>query len=104
MAQGEVITHANRKAVNTNLLADLADEIGAPAKLCEEIRAAETARFAAEKLEEIGLADQFYQALAKRTIATLKERYPSEFSVRVLVCDFSSNPLADVSSDGVKHD
>jgi len=98
MAQGEVITHANRKAVNTDLLAELADAIGAPSALCEEIRGAETARFAAEKLEEIGLADKFYQALAERTIATLKARYPSEFTVRVMVCDFSGNPLADVKS------
>jgi len=98
MAQGEVITHANRKAVNTDLLAELADGIGAPAALCEEIRAAKTARFAAEKLEEIGLADKFYIALAGRSIATLKARYPSEFSVRVMVCDFSGNQLADISS------
>jgi len=98
MAQGEVITHANRKAVNTDLLAELAQSIGAPEPLCEEIRAAETARFAAEKLEEIGLAGKFYNALAERTIATLKERYPSEFTVRVMVCDFSSNLLADVDS------
>ncbi len=96
MAQGEVITHANRKAVNTDLLAELAASIGAPAALCEEIRAAETARFAAEKLEEIGLADAFYQALAQRTIDTLTSRYPNAFSVRVMVCDFSGNQLADV--------
>jgi len=99
MAQGEVITHANRKAVNTALLADIAKACGAPDGICEEIRAAETARFAAEHMEDLGLGDAFYHALAKRTINTLTERYPNKFSLRVMVCDFSGNLLADVNKN-----
>jgi len=98
MAQGEVITHANRKAVNTDLLAEIAQACGASQSLCADIAAAETARFAAEKLEEVGLAAAFYHALAARTIATLTARYPNTFSMRVMVCDFSGNLLADSSS------
>ncbi|MDQ6952078.1 MAG: cobalt-precorrin-5B (C(1))-methyltransferase [Mariprofundaceae bacterium] len=97
MAQGEVITHANRKAVNTDLLAEIAKACGAPESVCVEISAAETARFAAERMEDLGLEQVFYQALAQRTIDTLTARYPNAFSLRVLVCDFSGNQLADVS-------
>ncbi len=99
MAQGEVITHAKRKAVDTALLADLARECGAPEAVCGAIRAAETARFAAEQMEAIGLGGRFHQALAARTIATLRARYPDQFALRVMVCDFSGNPLADVQDD-----
>ncbi len=95
MAQGEVITHANRKAVNTKLLADMARVCGAPGDVCAEIEQAETARFAAEKMEELKLADAFYHELALRTIATLAGRYPGKFSVRVMVCDFEGNKLVE---------
>ncbi|MFQ5519395.1 MAG: cobalt-precorrin-5B (C(1))-methyltransferase [Mariprofundus sp.] len=96
MAQGETITHANRKAVNTELLADIAKSCGAPDNVCVEIAEAETARFAAERMEDLGLDQLFYQTLAQRTIATLTERYPDQFTVRVMVCDFSGHHLADV--------
>jgi len=95
MAQGEVITHASRKAVNTELLADIAKVCGAPDEVCTEIEQAETARFAAEKMEALELADVFYHELARRTIATLADRYPGAFSIRVMVCDFEGNKLAE---------
>ncbi|MDQ6963530.1 MAG: cobalt-precorrin-5B (C(1))-methyltransferase [Mariprofundales bacterium] len=96
MAQGELITHANRKAVDTGLLAEIAADCGASAALCSEIRQAETARFAAERMEAEGLASKFYIALAHKTIDTLTARYPGRLAVRVMVCDFSGNKLADV--------
>ncbi|MDX8413365.1 MAG: cobalt-precorrin-5B (C(1))-methyltransferase [Mariprofundales bacterium] len=98
MAQGEIITHANRKAVNTDLLAEIAKSCGAPDDVCKEISTAETARFAAERMENLGLDTAFYQALAQRTIETLMQRYPNQFHLRVMVCDFSGNPLADIQS------
>ncbi|MBC8519046.1 MAG: cobalt-precorrin-5B (C(1))-methyltransferase [Gammaproteobacteria bacterium] len=94
MAQGETITHANRNAVNTGLLADLAAKLGVEQKICDEIRDADTARFASERMEEIGLTAQFHHALAEKVIATLSGRYPGKFSIKVLVCDFDGNPLA----------
>lgn len=99
MAQGEVITHAKRKAVNTDLLAELAKECGADDAVCAEISTAETARFAAERMEDLGLETAFYQALARRTIQTLSERYADVFSIRVMVCDFSGNQLAEACSE-----
>ncbi len=98
MAQGEIITHANRKAVNTELLAEIAKSCGAPSDVCAEISAAETARFAAECMQDLGLDTAFYQALAMRTIDTLSKRYPRKFSIRVMVCDFSGNKLAEACS------
>ncbi|MDX8384745.1 MAG: cobalt-precorrin-5B (C(1))-methyltransferase [Ghiorsea sp.] len=96
MAQGEIITHANRKAVNTDLLAEIAKSCGAPDDACAEIAQAETARFAGETMEDLGLADVFYTALAQKTIDTLTTRYPDQFDIRVMVCDFSGNKLADI--------
>ncbi|MDQ6951444.1 MAG: cobalt-precorrin-5B (C(1))-methyltransferase [Mariprofundales bacterium] len=101
MAQGEIITHANRQAVNTTLLAEIAKQCGAPESHCAEIKQAETARFAAETMEDLGLATPFYHALARRTINTLSGRYANTFSIRVLVCDFAGNPLADVEGEAV---
>jgi len=95
MAQGETITHARRNPVNTQLLADIAASIGADASVCSDIAANETARYAGERMEELGLGLQFYQALAKRVVATLQARYPNTFEYTVLVCDFEGEKLAE---------
>ncbi len=97
MAQGETITHAGRNPVNTDLLAELARDCGAPETDCEAIGQAQTARFAAERMEELGLVDAFYHALASRVIETLFGRYPGQFSLQVLVCDFDGNKIAEVT-------
>jgi cobalt-precorrin-5B (C1)-methyltransferase len=94
MAQGEIITHARRQAVDTDLLADIARQCGAPNDVCQAISEAAMARFAAEEMEKLGLASAFYHALAKRTQTTLQARHP-KLSFRILVCDFSGNALAD---------
>jgi len=96
MAQGETITHANRSAVNTSLLADIVSELGVEKSISDEIREGQTARFASEKMEELGLIHEFHSALAHKVIETLCGRYPGKFSLRVLVCDFDGNKLADV--------
>ena len=97
MAQGETITHAGRNAVDTDLVADIAQAVGAPAEVCAEIRAAETARFGAEKMEELGLAHAFHMELGRRVIKTLAERYPDKFTLKVMICDFEGNKLVEVS-------
>lgn len=97
MAQGETVTHAGRNAVNTDLLAELAAEIGANADICKDIREAETARYASERMEEIGLISEFYHALGNKVIATLLGRYPEGFDIKVLVCDFDGNKLAEIN-------
>ncbi len=99
MAQGETITHAGRNPVNTDLLAELAQSCGADKAVCEEIREAQTARFAAERMESLGLVDAFYHALAERVIQTLSERYPNQFNLQVLVCDFDGNKIAEATGN-----
>ncbi len=99
MAQGETITHAGRNAVDTDLLAELATTIGVPEDICADISAAETARYASERMEELGLIHEFHQALCNKVISTLRERYPHQFSLQVLVCDFEGNKLAE-AADG----
>jgi len=100
IAQGETITHANRSEVDTDLVAEIARRIGATPEDCAAIAAAETARFGAELMVERGLGDAFHHALAQAAIDTLTapERYGRAFQLRVLVCDFSGNQVADVWS------
>ena len=96
MAQGETITHANRNAVNTHLLAQLATDIGIPAAVCDDIRAAETARYAGERIEALGKGSEFYKALGGKVVTTVMARYPNAlFDLKVLVCDFDGNKLAE---------
>ena len=94
IAQGETITHARRNPVNTELLADMAATIGADQATCEAIKAGQTARFAGECMDELGLSSAFYQELSKRVVDTLKSRYPNDFIYTILVCDFDGIKLA----------
>lgn len=99
MAQGETVTHAGRNAVDTDLVADIAAYVGAPPEICEEIRNAETARFGAEQMEQLGLSHEFHVELGRRVIATLASRYPDRFNFNVLICDFEGNKLAIVEQE-----
>ena len=95
MAQGETITHAGRNPVDVELVADIARSIGAPEQVCQAISEQETARYASECMEQLGLEYEFHVELAKRVIATLESRYPGRFRIAVLVCDFDGNKLAE---------
>ena len=64
MGQGLSVTHAWKAEIDRDLLADCAIEVGAAPDLVEEIRSAETARFAAERLQALGLSVDFHRALA----------------------------------------
>ena len=99
IAQGLSVTHAWRKEVDRDLIAEAAVEVGAPAGLVEEIRNAETARFAAEKLEQMGLAVAFHRALAQRALRTLRAAYPGSHELTVLACDFAGQPIVTVKED-----
>lgn len=100
IAQGETITHANRAEVDTGLLAELAASVGAPAEECAAIANAETARFAAERMQALGLLNEFHGALARKVVSTLTapERYANRFRLHVLVCDFDGQKIAEASS------
>lgn len=97
VAQGLAVTHAWRKEIDRDLLAAAALEIGAPVALVEQIRAAETGRFAAEKLAELGLSVAFHRALAQRAWISLNKRYPGAFELEVLVCDFEGRTILTLS-------
>ena len=103
IAQGLSVTHAWREEVDRELIAGAAAEVGAPPDLVAEIRAAETARFAAERLDELGLAIAFHRALALRALASLRERYPGPHRLTVLACNFAGEPIVTVheGEDGV---
>ena len=100
IAQGETITHAGRADVDTQLLADMAASIGAPADECAAIAANVTARFASERMEALGLLSEFHTALARKVVSTLTapDRYGAKFHLHVLVCDFDGRKIAEAES------
>lgn len=101
MCQGLAVTHAWKAEVDRDILAASAQEVGAPADLVEEIRAAETARFAAERLAALGLAEAFHRRLAGKAIQSLKTQYPGNYRLSVLVCDFEGRFICRVEEHEV---
>jgi len=101
IAQGLSVTHAWREEIDRELIADAATEVGAPAGVVEQIRAAETARFAAESLAELGLTVAFHRALAVRAIRSLRERYPGPHRLTVLACNFEGVPIVTVEESEI---
>ena len=99
MGQGLAVTHAWKAEIDRDLLAECAIEVGAAPDLVEEIRSAETARFAAERLAALGLAVDFHRALAKKAIRSLKTCYPGAYCLTVLVCDFDGKFIVRVEED-----
>ena len=97
IAQGLPVTHAWRQAIDRNLLAEAAAEVGAPPDLVEAIGAATTGRFAAEKLAALGLDIAFHRVLAQRAWASLNQRYPGCFELDILVCNTEGQPLLTLS-------
>lgn len=98
MAQGETITHAGRSEVNTELLAEIAAELGADETMCQAIRDNETARFAGEEMKRIGKGEAFHYRLAQLVVSTIKQRYPDQFTLIVKVCDFDGSKITEASS------
>jgi cobalt-precorrin-5B (C1)-methyltransferase len=96
MSQGLAVTHAWRAEVDREILADAARAVAAPADLIADIQAAETARFAAEKLAVLGLTVPFHRELASRAIRSLKRQYPGDYRLSILVCDFEGRFICRV--------
>ncbi|MFN4341274.1 MAG: cobalt-precorrin-5B (C(1))-methyltransferase [Azonexus sp.] len=99
MCQGLAVTHAWKAEVDRDILADAARQVGAPEDLIAEIRAAETARFAAERLARLGLAEAFHRRLAIKAIGSLSTHYPGNYRLTVLVCDFEGQFICRVTAD-----
>ena len=96
MGQGLAVTHAWKQEIDRDLLAGCATEVGAPADLVEEIRNAETARFAAERLAALDLTVAFHRALARRAMASLRSCHPGPYRLTLLVCDFEGRFIVRV--------
>ena len=103
IAQGETITHAGRGPINRKLLAEIAAAAGAPNAVCDDIRVAETARYASERMAELGLTAAFHRELALRVVENLAARHPGKYTVRVLVCSFDGEILTEESGGSI-HD
>ena len=88
-------TGFGRPHVDTGLLADIAASLGAAPDVCDAIRQNETARYAGERMDALGLGPAFHKALAQRVIQTLQARYPDKFDLKVLVCDFDGRKIAE---------
>ena len=101
MGQGLSVTHAWKAEIDRDLLAACASEVGAPPALIEEIRCAETARFAAERLAALGLAVDFHRALAKKAMLSLKSCYPGAYRLTIHVCDFEGRFIVRVEEDEI---
>lgn len=99
MSQGLAVTHAWKAEVDRDILAESAREVGAPPDLVEEIRAAETARFAAERLADLGLTVDYHRALAKKAIRSLRSCYPGDYRLAILVCDFEGQFIVRVEEN-----
>ncbi len=99
MGQGLAVTHAWKAAIDRDLLAGCAQEVGAAPDLVEQIRNAETARFAAERLAALGLSVDFHRALAKKAIRSLKACYPGAYNLTVLACDFDGEFIVRVEEE-----
>jgi len=99
MCQGLAVTHAWKAEVDRDILAACAAQVGAPADLVEEIRGAETARFAAERLAQLNLAVAFHKALACTAIRNLKTQFPGPYHLAVLVCDFEGQFICRVDEE-----
>jgi cobalt-precorrin-5B (C1)-methyltransferase len=99
IAQGLPITHAGRGEVDRSLVAAAAAEAGAPPDLISEIGVAVTARFAAERLQALGLAVPFHRALAASAIHSLRRLYPGPHRLSVLACDLDGLPIVWVEED-----
>ena len=103
MCQGLSVTHAWKAEIDRDLLADAARAVGAPDDLVEEIRQAETARFAAERLAQLKLTVPYHRHLAIQAIRSLKGKYPGtgkyQYHLTVLVCDFEGQFICRVEEE-----
>lgn len=99
MGQGLAVTHAWKAEIDRDILAESARAVGAPPDLIEHIRAAETARFAAEKLAALGLTVPFHRQLAQAARRSLLACYPGAYRLTLLVCDFEGQFICRLGHD-----
>ena len=104
MAQGENITHARKNPVNMQMVAEIASKAGADSVTCADIACADTARYASEQMQAIGLLGEFYLQLAHRVMDTLLNKYKQRFSLKIMICDFEGHKRLELDSEDLKAD
>jgi cobalt-precorrin-5B (C1)-methyltransferase len=92
MADGKMQTHAAGSEVNMSLLAQLASEIGAPAEVCEQIRAANTARHVLEICKAAGVAG-LTARICQKVVEHTERHVRGALRVQAFLIDFNGAPL-----------
>jgi cobalt-precorrin-5B (C1)-methyltransferase len=92
MADGKMQTHAAGSEVNMSLLAQLAQEIGAPAQVCEEILSANTARHVLEICKAAGI-DGLTARICQRVVEHTERHTRGAIKVHAFLIDFNGTPL-----------
>jgi cobalt-precorrin-5B (C1)-methyltransferase len=102
MANGKMQTHAAGSEVNMALLAELAAELGAPAAIVDEIRAANTARHVLELCQRQGLA-AITSSVCRRVCEECRAHAGGALEVHARLVDFDGKLLGSwpVSENGV---
>lgn len=88
MADGKMQTHAAGSEVNMSLLARLASDVGAPAEVCEQILAANTARHVLEICKEAGVTG-LTTMICQRVVEHTEKHAGSSLRVHAFLIDFN---------------
>lgn len=99
MADGKTMTHAAGSEVNMELLASIAQEIGAEPTTVQEIRAANTARHVLELAAKQGL-DRLPSAICARVVRHLSAHAGGTAEIEALLVDFDGKLLGRSTSVG----
>ena len=91
MADGKMQTHAAGSEVNMTLLAQLAAELGASPSLCDEIRAANTARHVLELCSAAGLSA--ITSLVCKRVAEVASAHAGGLETHAYLVDFNGTLL-----------
>jgi cobalt-precorrin-5B (C1)-methyltransferase len=92
MADGKMMTHAAGSEVNMELLASIAEELGAAEAVAREIRAANTARHVLELAAREGI-DELCSAICARVVAQLTRHAGGTLAVHAVLVDFNGTVL-----------
>jgi cobalt-precorrin-5B (C1)-methyltransferase len=88
MADGKMQTHAAGSEVNMSLLAQLAGEIGAAREVCDQIRAANTARQVLEICKAAGV-DGLTARICRKVVEHTERHARGSLKVHVFLIDFN---------------
>lgn len=94
MANGKMQTHAAGSEVNMNLLAELAQELGANEEICAKIRAANTARHVLELCKAERL-DGITSLVCRKVVEQCSRHVDGKLAIHVALVDFAGALLGE---------